>query len=345
MDNNIKIKIDKTKYLLKRLQEEKNRLIRAEQVLEKVQEKYKWDNDHKIRAGIAKWLFKPQTLNKGLVTSGAGMAAAFVFSPTALPLVSVIFGSIGFFKGISLMTNGNIVCEQNQKNKNFLAETAYKLRENEELQIFLSENANKLDRNEVDKLVELLQKEHENLEISRDIMQLVLMDEKHGLMPFTAKALIKDFDKKLKADPTLLGEYPLIQFTKMGKIIMKKSDDRQTKEQQLEYLNKKKQVMLTILGFHSEAEYFGREKTFIEIDNKEFVEITNQTKQLEREIQIMNTEALLSSENDLLKLQKEALESELSKYKELEKARTEYIDENQYIENGIAFEFSSPMSN
>lgn len=337
MDNSIKIKIDKTKYLLNRLQEERNRLIKLEKDLNYAQKVYHWDNENKIKVAIIRWMFSPQTLSNSVALAGAGVATAFVLSPAVMPLAGLVFSGLSFFKGISLYKNGEVAIADSKRNKYYLAEVDYKIRENEELRTFLSENANKLDKNEVDKLIELLQKEHENMEISRDIMQLVLLDEKHGLFPFTARALIKDFNKKLKADPTLLGEYPLIQFNKMGNVILKKTDNNETKGQQLEFLNKKKQVILRILGYNSEAEYFGRNKHLFEVNNKDLISVVEQTKKLEKEIKKFKTEEYLTSENGLLKSQKEVLENQIAKYRDIEEARAEFENEDRLIENGMAY--------
>lgn len=343
MSNNpIKLKIYKTKYLIKRLEEEKKRLLGIERQLDESRKRFKWNNEHKIRSGITKWLFKPQTLNKGLVATGAGLAGAFIVSPAALPVTSIIFGSMAFFKSISLLSNGAVVIENNKRNKNFINDVDHKLRENEELQLFLTQNMDKLDKKESEKLLELLQKEYEILETSRDIMQVVLLDERHGLFSFTARALIKNFEKKLKTNPKILGDFP-IEFKKNGEILFSKNDDKITKGYQLTYLNRKKQAVLTILGYNNEAEYFGRGKTLFEPDNKELITICELAHNLEKEIKALNKEEHLARENDNLKNQKESLEQELEKHKrqeELQKQWEKSEAEDEYIENGMAFTMS-----
>lgn len=343
MSNNpIKLKIDKTKYLIKRLEEEKKRLLGIERQLDESRKRFKWNNEHKIRSGITKWLFKPQTLNKGLVATGTGLAGAFIVSPAALPVTSIIFGSMAFFKSISLLSNGAVVIENNKRNKNFINDVDHKLRENEELQLFLTQNMDKLDKKESEKLLELLQKEYEILETSRDIMQVVLLDERHGLFSFTARALIKNFEKKLKTNPKILGDFP-IEFKKNGEILFSKNDDKITKGYQLTYLNRKKQAVLTILGYNNEAEYFGRGKTLFEPDSKELITICELAHNLEKEIKVLNKEEHLARENDNLKNQKESLEQELEKHKrqeELQKQWEKSEAEDEYIENGMAFTMS-----
>lgn len=246
-----------------------------------------------------------------------------------------MFGGLSFFKGISLYKNGEAVIRDSKRNKNYLVEADYKLRENEELQNFLSENMDKLDKNEVEKVIELLQKEHENLEISKDIMQLVLLDEKHGLMPFTAKALINDFNKKLKENPELLGNYPLVKFNRNGNVVFQKNDDFDTKEQQLEFLNKKKQVILTILGYNSEAEYFGRDKHLFEVNNKDLISVVEQTKKLEKEIKRFKTEEYLASENDILKTKNETLQNDVADLQDRVSENDELKSQNESLQSKL----------
>lgn len=89
MDKSFKIQIDKTKHLLKRLQEEKDRLIKAEKDLEAAQKVYHWDNENKVKVGVIRWMFSPRTLSNSVALAGAGVVAAFVLSPAVIPLAGL----------------------------------------------------------------------------------------------------------------------------------------------------------------------------------------------------------------------------------------------------------------